>query len=97
MSTVKFLVESTDAPHLATVKKETLKVPDPGMNEYRRYFNQRLEDVSQPDGNEGQTITQINRADYVAIVADHDITDDEFKSCLSESGYSNEQITSIFA
>lgn len=39
---MKFLVESTDTPHVSGVKSEKLPLPNPGVDEYRKYWDERM-------------------------------------------------------
>lgn len=96
MNTMMFLNELTDIPRGIEVKKMTLPVPNPGMNEYRRYFNHRtIEQERIEEGNEQHVTEEIPCADFVAVQADHEPTDEEWRDVLSENGYSEERITTI--
>lgn len=95
---MKFLEESTDTPREADVLKLELPVPNPGTNEYRRYFNHRTVQQSQNetiDGNTMEKQTTVPCADYVAVLNDHEPTDDEWTTILSANGYTADQITAI--
>jgi hypothetical protein len=95
---MKFLNESTDTPREKDVMKLELRVPDPGTNEYRRYFNHRTVQQSQNDTVDGNTTEKqitVPCADYVAVLSDHDPTDDEWTAVLSANGYTADQITAI--
>jgi hypothetical protein len=94
MSTVKFLTESTDTPHNASVKVQTLEIPDPGKNEYRRYFNQRSVTGKQVVDDKEVTV-DIPCADFVSVQADQEPTDEEWTEVLTEAGYTSEKITEI--
>ena len=39
---MKFLVESTDTPHVSGLKSEKLPLPNPGVDEYRKYWDERM-------------------------------------------------------
>lgn len=98
MSTVVFLNESTDIPRGIDVKKMTLPVPKPGIDEYRRYFNHRIKEVEKTDvDNEEHVTEEIPCADFVAVQADHEPTDEEWRSVLTEQGYTDERIDVILS
>ena len=95
---MKFLNESTDTPREKDVMKLELRVPDPGTNEYRRYFNHRTVQQSQNDTVDGNTTENqitVPCADYVAVLSDHEPTEDEWTAVLSANGYTADQITAI--
>lgn len=98
MNTVMFLNESTDMPRSIEVKEMTLPVPHPGMNEYRRYFNHRIIEQEKTEEDSEQHVTEeIPCADFVAVQADHEPTNEEWREILSENGYSEERITLILS
>lgn len=80
MTTVKFLTASTECPREAGVKELMLPVPDPGMNEYRRYYNHRMRVSESESGNIEEPC-----ADYVAVISDHNPTEEEWSLILSEN------------
>lgn len=93
MDTMTFLGESKDAPRvLAEGKHQTLVRPNPGLDEYRVYFNYRVEEIV----NE-QEILQIPVADFVACLSSSEPTDPEWRELLTANGYSEEQVTMILA
>ena len=97
---MKFLIESTDTPRSADVKKMELPVPAPGINEYRRFFNHREVEQSQggTDGDSEQPVTVlVPCADYVAVQNPVEPTDEEWTECLTENGYTAEKIALILA
>lgn len=96
---MKFLTESTDTPHVKGVVNEYLPLPDPGIDEYRKYWNEH--EVEQTDysnmgkeGAEPKTITALT-ANFVSMQCDHEPSDDEWRQLLTEEGYSEEQIKEI--
>ena len=97
---MKFLIESTDTPRSADVKKMELLVPPPGINEYRRFFNHREVEQSQGeiDEDSGQPVpVLVPCADYVAVQNPVEPTDEEWRECLTEVGYTAEKIDLILA
>lgn len=75
-------------------------MPNPGIDEYRKYWNEH--EVEQTDysnmGEEGakpKTITVLT-ASFVSAQADHEPTDEDWQECLKAAGYTNEKITEIF-
>lgn len=77
---------------LAEGKHQTLVRPNPGLDEYRVYFNYRVEEIV----NE-QEILQIPVADFVACLSSSEPTDPEWRELLTANGYSEEQVTMILA
>lgn len=94
MSIVKFLTASTECPREASVKELTLPVPQPGMNEYRRYYNHRFVDREESVGEE-LTVIQVPVADFVAVVSDHTPTQEEWRNTLLSVGYTESQVNVI--
>lgn len=98
MNKVKFLGVSTDMPREAEVKTMKLPVPQPGIDEYRRFYNHReVEQEETAEGNEQRAIVAVPCADFVAIQADHEPTNEEWRTVLSENGFTDEQIDVILA
>ena len=93
MDTMTFLGESKDAPRvLAEGKHQTLVRPNPGLDEYRIYFNYRVEEIV----NE-QEVVQVPVASFVACLSPAKPTDAEWIELLTANGYSEEQVTTILA
>lgn len=93
MDTMTFLGESKDAPRvLAEGKHQTLVRPNPGLDEYRVYFNHRVEEIV----NEQENL-QIPVADFVACLSSSTPTDQAWRELLTANGYSEEQVTMILA
>ena len=93
MNTMTFLGESKDAPRvLAEGKHQTLVRPNPGLDEYRVYFNYRVEEIV----NE-QEVLQVPVADFVACLSSSTPTDQAWRELLTANGYTEEQITTILA
>ena len=98
MNTVKFLGVSTDMPREKEVKTMILPVPQPGINEYRRLYNHReVEQEETAEDNEQRAIVAVPCADFVAVQADHEPTVEEWRTVLSENGFTDEQIDVILA
>ena len=97
---IKFLAESTDTPHTKGVVNEHLPLPTPGIDEYRKYWNEH--EVEQTDySNMGEadakpkTITVLT-ASYVSVQCDHEPTEEEWTACLQAEGYNDDKIKEIF-
>lgn len=98
MNTVKFLGVSTDMPREKEVKTMKLPVPQPGIDEYRRFYNHReVEQEETEEDNEQRAIVAVPCADFVAVQADHEPTVEEWRTVLSENGFTDEQIDVILA
>lgn len=98
MNTVKFLGVSTDMPREKEVKTMILPVPQPGINEYRRLYNHReVEQEETAEDNEQRAIVAVPCADFVVVQADHEPTVEEWRTVLSENGFTDEQIDVILA
>ena len=93
MDTMTFLGESKDAPRvLAEGKHQTLVRPNPGLDEYRIYFNYRVEEIV----NE-QEVVQVPVASFVTCLSPAKPKDAEWGELLTANGYSEEQVTTILA
>ena len=98
---MKFLSASTDAPRARDCKRQMLATVSPYESEYRIYFNHRDEERTDSmmmgeDTEEPQTVL-VPTADFVAVQADHEPTDEEWRMVLAEQGYTEEQITAILS
>lgn len=99
---MKFLVESTDTPHTSGVRTEKLPLPNPGTDEYRRYWNEhevtRQQTESDAEAADGSArtveVTELT-ASFVAASCEHEPSIEEWKQCLAEAGYTEEQINEI--
>lgn len=96
---MKFLQESTDTPHIKGVVKEHLPLPQPGVDEYRRYFDEHTVKVQQTESDSDGNITvkevEENTASFVSCSCEHEPTDDEWRELLTSEGYTAEQIAVI--
>lgn len=96
---MKFLIASTDTPHIKGVVKEHLPLPEPGVDEYRRYWNEHetqqtdYSTMMDPEA-EPKTITVLT-ANFVSMQCDHEPSDEEWRQLLKEEGYNEEQINTI--
>lgn len=86
------------------MNEKELPLPEPGINEHRKYFNHR-EEEREESNNEGaadsdasakeRKVVKVTVADYVSAANATTPTDDEWTECLSEAGYDSEQIAVI--
>lgn len=97
---IKFLAESTDTPHTEGVESAHMPLPEPGVDEYRRYWNEH--EVTQTSYSstesgemERETITVLT-ASYVSVQCDHEPTEEEWTACLQAEGYTDDKIKEIF-
>lgn len=107
MTIVKYLNAGIDAPRNEDVKRLKMPVPHPEEDEYRLFYNHRLEEVPAPEGDgpdgiEGgpdarsQGPSLVPTADFVSVQADHEPTDEEWRTVLKEEGdFSDEEIDVI--
>ena len=103
---MKFLEQQTESPVALDVKEKELPLPEPGINEHRKYFNHR-EEEREEGGNEGAAETdgsaserkmvKVPVADYVSAANATTPTNEEWTECLSEAGYDSEQIAVILS
>ena len=99
---MKFLVESTDTPHKSGVRSEKLPLPNPGTDEYRKYWNehevtrQQMENDQEAEDGKARTteVTEIT-ASFVAASCEHEPTNEDWKECLQKAGYTDGQINEI--
>lgn len=81
-----------------------MPLPEPGINEHRKYFNHR-EEEREESNNEGaadsdgsakeRKIVKVPVADYVSAANATTPTNEEWTECLHEAGYDSEQIAVI--
>ena len=101
---MKFLEQQTESPVALDVKEKELPLPEPGINEHRKYFNHR-EEEREVGGNEGAADTdgsaserkmvKVPVADYVSAANATTPTNEEWTECLHGAGYDSEQIAVI--
>ena len=97
---MKFLAESVDAPHVGGVKNERLPLPNPGVDEYRRYWNEHEErhteyDTDSVSGDVMRAEVVELAASFVSASCDHEPSDEEWRECLLEEGYPEKQVATI--
>ena len=86
------------------MKEKELPLPEPGINEHRKYFNHR-EEEREEGGNEGASetdgsaserkVVKVPVADYVSAANATTPTNEEGTECLHGAGYDSEQIAVI--
>ena len=101
---MKFFEQQTESPVALDVKEKELPLPEPCMNEHRKYFNHR-EEEREEGGNEGaadsdgsaseRKVVKVPVADYVSAANATTPTNEEWTECLHGAGYDSEQIAVI--
>ena len=101
---MKFLEQQTESPVALDVKEKELPLPEPGINEHRKYFNHR-EEEREEGNNEGaahsdgsaseRKVVKVPVADYVSAANATTPTNEEWTECLHGAGYDSEQIAVI--
>ena len=81
-----------------------MPLPEPGINEHRKYFNHR-EEEREESNNEGaansdgsakeRKVVKVPVADYVSAANATTPTNEEWTECLHGAGYDSEQIAVI--
>lgn len=81
-----------------------MPLPEPGINEHRKYFNHR-EEEREESNNEGaadsdgsakeRNVVKVPVADYVSAANATTPTNEEWTECLHGAGYDSEQIAVI--
>lgn len=103
---MKFLAESTDTPHVSGLKSEKLPLPNPGVDEYRKYWDERMVSCMQmvaedSESSEGVAVHEVEvnelTARFVAASCEHEPTDEEWRACLLEAGYTEEKVSLILS
>lgn len=84
---------------MSGVKREKLLRPNPGVDEYRIYWNEHeieIDDNSQRLDEESQTSKiKVLTANYVSAESEVDPTIDDWKQLLTDSGYPEDKINEI--
>ena len=103
---MKFLEQQTESPVALDVKEKELPLPEPGINEHRKYFNHR-EEEREESSNEGavdsdgsaseRKVVKVPVADYVSAANATTPTNEEWTECLHGAGYDSEQIAVILS
>ena len=101
---MKFLEKQTESPVALYMNEKELPLPEPGINEHRKYFNHR-EEEREEGGNEGaadsdgsakeRKVAKVPVADYVSAANATTPTNEEWTECLHGAGYDSEQIAVI--
>ena len=86
------------------MNEKELPLPEPGINEHRKYFNHR-EEEREGSNNEGaagsdgsakeRKVVKVPVADYVSAANATTPTNEEWTECLHGAGYDSEQIAVI--
>jgi hypothetical protein len=86
------------------MNEKELPLPEPGINEHRKYFNHR-EEEREESNNEGaadsdgsakeRKVVKVPVDDYVSAANATTPTNEEWTECLHEAGYDSEQIAVI--
>lgn len=103
---MKFIEQATESPVALDVKEKELPLPEPGVNEHRKYFNHREEEREETPNGEATVLgdsvaerkkVKIPVADYVSAANPTIPTDEEWTECLTAAGYDIEQIAVILS
>ena len=103
---MRFIEQATESPVALDVKEKELPLPEPGVNEHRKYFNHREEEREESPNGEAAVLgdsvaerkkVKIPVADYVAAANPTTPTDEEWTECLTAAGYDIEQIGVILS
>ena len=98
---MKFIEQATESPIALDMNEKELPLPEPGINEHRKYFNHR-EEEREEGGNEGaadsdgsakeRKVVKVPVADYVSAAHATTPTNAEGTGCRHGAGYDSEQI-----
>ena len=101
---MRFLEQATESPIALDMNEKELPLPEPGINEHRKYFNHR-EEEREESNNEGaadsdgsakeRKIVKVPVADYVSAANATTPTNEEWTECLNGAGYDSERIAVI--
>ena len=94
---MKFIEQATESPIALDMNEKELPLPEPGINEHRKYFNHRSEERTgiEADGQESTVMVPV--ADYVSAANATTPTNEEWTECLHGAGYDSEQIAVILS
>lgn len=75
-------------------------MPNPGIDEYRKYWNEHKVtrqhvDINDDDGTQTQSEVTELTASFVAASCEHEPTNEEWKECLHGVGYTDAKIDEI--
>ena len=103
---MRFIEHATERPIALDMNEKELPLPEPGINEHRKYFNHR-EEEREEGGNEGgsdtdgrakeRKVVKVPVADYVSAANATTPTNEEWTECLHGAGYDSEQIAVILS
>ena len=103
---MKFIEQATESPIALDMNEKELPLPEPGINEHRKYFNHREEEreegnnegASDSDGSASERkVVKVPVADYVSAANATTPTNEEWTECLHGAGYDSEQIAVILS
>lgn len=83
------------------MRTEKLPLPNPGTDEYRRYWNehevtrQTESDAETADGSARTVEVTELTASFVSASCEHEPSIEEWKQCLAEAGYTEEKVNEI--
>ena len=84
---MKLLKGSTDIPHAAGVRFEKLSLPEPGVDEYRYYYEEFDKDEERhsigEDGKEKKEIVTVHCATFVAVSNETEPTAEELSELFA--------------
>ena len=101
---MRFLEQATESPIALDMNEKELPLPEPGINEHRKYFYHREaereesnnEGVANSDGSASERkVVKVPVADYVSAANATTPTNEEWTECLHGAGYDSEQIAVI--
>ena len=94
---MKFIEQATESPIALDMNEKELPLPEPGINEHRKYFNHRTFERTEIEADGQESIVIVPVADYVSAANATIPNDEEWTACLSEAGYGSEQIAVILS
>ena len=92
---MKFLERATESPIALDMNEKELPLPEPGINEHRKYFNHRTVERTEIEADGQESTVMVPVADYVSAANATTPTNEEWTECLHGAGYDSEQIAVI--
>lgn len=92
---MKFIEQATESPIALDMNEKELPLPEPGINEHRKYFNHRSEERTEIEADGQESTVMVPVADYVSAANATTPTKEEWTECLHGAGYDSEQIAVI--
>lgn len=92
---MKFIEQATESPIALDMNEKELPLPEPGINEHRKYFNHRSEERTEIEADGQESTVMVPVADYVSAANATTPTNEEWTECLHGAGYDSEQIAVI--